>query len=100
MAKQRKPFVSSVVDYTVSSEPLVIETEPVYNEPEQMVSVRSRFPAQLKYTGLVTGKRYEWMKSGDVVVVSAVDAPSLLSKILGGSPCCGGATRNVMFELV
>ena len=95
MAKQRKPVVPSIVD-----EPLVIAQEVVYNEPEQMLSVRSRFPAQLRYTGLVTGKRYEWAKSGDVVEVSALDAPSLLSKVLGSKPCCGGVTRNVMFELV
>ena len=107
MVKRNSTNVRSVVedmpsDYTVSTikdDALVIEDAPVYNEPEQMVSVRSRYPAHLIYTGQETGQRYEWKKPGDVVSVSAKDAPSLLAKVLGSGVCCGGGTRNSLFEL-
>ena len=105
MVKRNSTNVRSLVsdvDYTVSTikdDALVIEDAPVYNEPEQMVSVRSRYPAHLIYTGQETGQRYEWKKPGDVVSVSAKDAPSLLAKVLGSGVCCGGGTRNSLFEL-
>jgi len=98
MAKRNSIGISSIVGEDVA--PLDIADVVMYNEPEQMQQVRSRFQAHLRYTGQVTGKLYEWMKAGDMVEVSAADVPMLLSKKLGQGGCCGSASRgNVLFEL-
>ena len=52
-------------------------------------SVQSVFPAHLKYTGVSSGKLYEWYKSGDVVSVDDADVDDLIAKRIGQRGCCG-----------
>jgi hypothetical protein len=79
---------------------LDIDSSVVYTELEQM-RIRSKFPAHLTYIGLVTGKRYEWEKAGEIVLVNSEDVPELLSKVIGGAGCCGAVSNgNVVFEIV
>ena len=64
-------------------------------------SVQSIFPAHLKYEGLVTGKSYEWFRSGDVAVVDDADVADLLAKRVGAVGCCGNSPGgNIVFQLI
>ena len=65
------------------------------------VTIRSLFPAKMRYTGQVTGEPYEWAQAGSVVSVRIEDAPYLLSKKIGSTGCCGaGNGGNTLFELL
>jgi hypothetical protein len=73
----------------------------VIKEPAtiKLISIRSLFPARLKYRGQATGKLYEWAEAGSVVEVQPEDAPYLLSKKLGSHGCCGvKSDGNRVFE--
>ncbi len=76
------------------------ESNLLYNNTEELVSLRSVYDGRLVYTGQETGKRYEWDRAGSIVSVSAKDADYLLSKRFGGNPCCGGSTGRHLFEKV
>lgn len=56
--------------------------------------------AHLVYTGRVSGKRYEWPKAGDIVLVLSEDLSNLLEKRIGVSTCCGDPTGNRVFQTV
>lgn len=63
------------------------------------LSIRSLYPARLKYEGRVSGKLYEWAEAGSVVDVHVEDAPYLLEKRLGSGGCCGASSEaNKLFE--
>lgn len=65
------------------------------------VTIQSVFPANLRYVGAVSGKVYEWPKSGDTVSVDAADVPDLLSKRIGARGCCGNELGgNVVFQVL
>ena len=63
--------------------------------------LRSIFPARIRMNGSVTGKPYEWMQPGDIVLVDDLDVDDLLSHEVGGlGGCCGSSSgRNRLFEL-
>lgn len=64
------------------------------------VNVQSLIDAHLIYTGRESGKQYEWNRAGAIVSVYETDVPELLSKRLGGKPCCGGDEEgNRIFQL-
>lgn len=63
--------------------------------------IQSLIEGKVLYTGRVSGKQYEWLQSGAVVMVDEEDVPELLSKRLGGNLCCGGSRDgNLIFEVV
>lgn len=62
------------------------------------VLIQSLYPAHLKYVGIVSGKVYEWPKSGDIVSVDSADVADLLSKRIGARGCCGNSDGNVVFQ--
>lgn len=65
------------------------------------VAIQSLFPAHLKYTGLVSGVKYEWLQAGDVVTVDESDVADLLSKRVGERGCCGNSPDgNIVFALL
>lgn len=62
--------------------------------------VESLIDAHLLYDGQVSGRHYEWARAGTVQNVDERDVPELLSKRLGGKPCCGGDEEgNRIFQL-
>lgn len=63
-------------------------------------NVQSLVEARIIYVGKVTGKRYEWPKSGFIVPVDERDVPELLAKRLGSQTCCGAQDGNKIFELM
>ena len=63
--------------------------------------IQSLIEGKVIYDGKATGRHYEWMQSGAVVMVDEEDVPELLSKRLGGNLCCGGSRDgNLIFEVV
>jgi hypothetical protein len=94
------PYKKNPYSVKKLEEALDIEVAAVYNVTEQKVRVRSAYPACLKYTGLVTGERYEWKVAGTVIEVFKADVEDLLSKRLGSKACCGSPSLgNVLFVL-
>lgn len=88
-------------DFSEKEEELVVETyeTPIYNK----VKIQSRISARVVVSGdrTVSGKRYEWKRSGDIVEVDKEDAPGLLEKRLGDKTCCGASPDNLkVFILV
>ena len=77
---------------------IVEETVPTVTI-NQEVLVQSLLEAHLFYTGKVSGRQYEWLKAGDTVSVLVGDSEELLSKRLGGNPCCGNPVGNKIFEI-
>lgn len=75
------------------------ESTTLYNKSESVVRLRSLRSATVKYTGLVTGKQYEWEKAGSVVEVDSLDSETLLAKRTKSS-CCGNPNGTPIFELV
>jgi hypothetical protein len=70
-------------------------------EPPASVWLMSQYPGNLISVGSVTGKRYKFIGGGSVAEVDALDAPEMLTKVFGGSSCCGsGATPTSQFILV
>ena len=64
------------------------------------MAVRSCYDSRLVYFG-ASGKRYEWGRGGDVMMVLAEDVPALLEKRIGERACCGAVQQsNKVFELV
>lgn len=61
------------------------------------VTLRSFYGGILKVAGSVTGKQYQWDRSGAEVKVDTRDSKALLERRYGG--CCGG-TSYALFELV
>lgn len=61
--------------------------------------VRSLIEAKLQYYGSVSGKLYEWSRSGQAVPVLDEDVPELLAKQRGKKRCCGESNKKI-FELV
>jgi hypothetical protein len=59
-------------------------------EPPTGVWLQSNYPDRLIVYGSVSGKRYEFPKSGTVLEVNAEDAPEMLTKVFGSYSCCGG----------
>jgi len=75
--------------------------EEVIEAVQEMVLLQSKFPATIRLTGQVTGKRYEWKNAGSIVEVFAEDAADLLNKRVGRTACCGGNRGgNYLFEKV
>lgn len=74
--------------------------ENVLTDRIKYVLIQSLIEAHLAYAGRVSGKQYEWMKSGDTVSVLEEDVPELLEKRLGGNSCCGTPVGNKIFQLV
>ncbi len=67
--------------------------------PDTITSVKlqSLLDAHIHYTGQVTGKSYEWVRAGSVVVVDAKDAPALLQKRIKTQSCCN-QSDNAIFQ--
>ncbi len=82
----------------IKKKAIVEETVPTVTI-NQEVLVQSLLEAHLFYTGKVSGRQYEWLKAGDTVMVLVDDSEELLSKRLGGNPCCGNPVGNKIFEI-
>lgn len=77
---------------------VVDEVKPKYNSGTKQV--QSIYSAHLKYIGAVSGKLYEWYKSGEVVAVDERDVTDLLAKRIGSRNCCGDSLNgNIVFQL-
>lgn len=78
------------------------EPQPSYNTIKQSKQkLQLQISARVIQNGPVTGKRYEWERSGAIVEVDEEDAPGLLAKKLGDKPCCGGNPEHMkLFILV
>ena len=63
------------------------------------VKLQSLLDARVLYTGQATGKSYEWVRAGSVVVVDAKDAPALLQKRIKTQSCCN-QSDNAIFQKV
>lgn len=63
------------------------------------VKLQSMLDARILYTGQATGKSYEWVRAGSVVVVDAKDAPALLQKRIKTQSCCNGSD-NAIFQQI
>lgn len=63
------------------------------------VKLQSLLDAHILYTGQVTGKSYEWVRAGSVVVVDEQDAPTLLKKRIKVHSCCNGSD-NAVFQKI
>lgn len=75
----------------------VVET----NLENATITLRSLFPAKIKYSGRASGQLYVWDEAGSVVAVAREDAPYLLSKKIGSTGCCGaGSGGNQLFEQI
>lgn len=73
--------------------PELVKAQPrIYNQIE-IVAIRSRIDARFLVTGAVTGKQYEWPRSGAVVDVDAKDAEEILNKKRGRG-CCGNENAD------
>ena len=83
-----KPIIKRIVEETALTVTI-----------NQEVLVQSLLEAHLTYTGRSSGKQYEWLKAGDTVSVLVDDSEELLSKRLGGNPCCGNPMGNKIFEI-
>ena len=70
-----------------------------YEVKPKTVKLQSVFDARLTYTGLETGKQYEWNKAGSILDVDVLDSETLLAKRIGGTGCCGNSNQdgNVVF---
>jgi hypothetical protein len=80
-----------------ADKPVVVQSK---KQDYTYIAIESLMSAHLKYTGLVTGKQYEWPKAGDVVSVDERDVPNLLSKRVGTHDCCGASPDgNHVFQL-
>lgn len=94
---KRKSEIEKPISYdwdkSEDDEELGIETSdsPIYNK----VRLQSRISARIIASGSVSGKRYEWKRSGAIVEVDEEDAPGLLEKRLGDKTCCGGSPDNL-----
>ena len=97
---QREPdeLVDGIeIEYPISYDIEVV----VEQEVERTESVQSLFPAIIKRTGQVSGKRYVWDKAGAIVEVLSDDVPSILASRIGGKGCCGGSSKgNELFRVV
>lgn len=62
-------------------------------EPPTGVWLQSNYPDRLIVNGSVSGKRYEFPRSGTVLEVDAEDAPEMLTKMFGGHSCCGSGAK-------
>lgn len=63
------------------------------------VKLQSLLDAHIHYDGQVTGKHYEWVRAGSVVVVDAKDAPTLLQKRIKTQSCCN-QSDNAIFQKI
>ena len=101
---QREPdeLVDGIeIEYPISYDVEVIEEPVVEQVEERTESVQSLFPAIIKRTGQVSGKRYVWDKAGAIVKVLSDDLPGILASRIGGKGCCGGSSRgNELFRVV
>jgi len=93
----------SVVEPSVEEEmsPLASNPPSSYNSEEDVVILVSRIDTELHVEG-ASGRMYIWPRAGSKIPVLASDAPSLLTKKLHNSPCCGGGNypdANLLFEL-
>ena len=97
---KNEPELSDKVEWLADT--LEVDTVSDYTEEvvvQEMVRLQSKFPATIRLTGQVTGKRYEWKNAGSVVEVDAQDAPNLLERRVGRTACCGGTGRgNYLFD--
>lgn len=62
------------------------------------INITSLIDSHLTYVGRISGKQYEWARSGDIVRVLKEDVPELLEKRLGKKTCCGEG-YNKIFQL-
>lgn len=85
--------------YSGEKKRIVEETVPTITINPEEILVQSLIEAHLTYTGRSSGKQYEWLKAGDTVSVLADDVPELISKRLGGNPCCGNPVGNKIFDI-
>lgn len=80
--------------------PVVAEKPQESTIVNRQVSIRSIFPAHLKYAGHISGKAYEWREAGAVVAVDSDDVPYLLERRIGERACCGASGNgNRLFEI-
>lgn len=94
MAESNTPPRSSSVKKTEVAPPVR------QDKINKYVRVQSLISAHFIYNGRVSGQRYEWPKSGDIVSVLEEDVSDLLSKRLGAKSCCGDNTvGNQIFQL-
>mgnify|MGYP001606121408 CR=1 FL=1 len=80
----------------VPVKPVVVETtadSKINNE----VKIQSLIDAHIIYSGQVSGRQYEWQKSGSIVNVDEQDVSDLLSK--HGKKSCCGREPNKFFQL-
>jgi hypothetical protein len=80
----------------------ILEDEVVTQvEPPTGVWLRSNYPDRLIVYGSVSGKRYEFGRSGVELEVDADDVPEMLLKVFGSYSCCGGNGKPLpKFSLV
>ncbi len=65
---------------------------------ETYVLIQSLIDSRLIYDGEITGRHYEWSRSGETQQVDEKDAPALLKKRIGERSCCGeGLKGNQVF---
>jgi hypothetical protein len=86
-------------EYITVNEEKAVETS-VPDEYTKTVKLVNKIGARVKMTGAVSGKQYDWKKSGMAVDVDERDVPDLLKKRLGDKPCCGSSNLNYVFEIM
>lgn len=101
MGKSDRNKSTSKVDFwETQQDEFDSESIPSYNLESKSVKIRSLRDATTKYTGQVTGKRYQWDKAGDIVEVDTQDSEYLLA-LRGNGGCCGNPkSGRILFEVV
>ncbi len=94
MAKRNK---IKHADSVVEKEPVVEKVVEPYNK---YVLIQSLIDSRLIYDGEITGRHYEWSRSGETQPVDERDAPALLKKRIGERSCCGeNMLGNKVFDV-
>lgn len=94
MESRRTSKRKSEIEIDEELEELTVETSdtPIYNNT---VKLQLKISAKVIAHGAISGKRYEWERSGAIVEVDEEDVPGLLEKRLGDKTCCGGNPDNL-----
>lgn len=63
--------------------------------------VQSLFPAEVHYTGQISGQQYVFV-AGQILEVDSRDVPDMLAYRIGTTNCCGGGNLdgNKVFQIL
>lgn len=69
------------------------------NTGESIINIESLIESEISCIGQVSGRRYFWKKSGQVVPVLEQDVPAMLEKRISSRKVCCGQGTNKIFQI-